>query len=206
MQSLILSRRDIKENDQIISFYTLEKGKLEVLARGVKKITSKNSAHLEPFSFVDLEIISGKGIAYLGAAQPVNYFSNIRRDLQKSLSAGFVMSALDKILHEGEKDQDIFNLILSWLEFVSLQTSESKYQTLLDSFFVKLLILLGFDITELEKASASVKVGLKELSEGNWQAVSKLEYNKQVHNFIYKALVFNTDRKVGDWGKIVNLT
>ena len=52
-----LERFKDSENDQIISLYTLEKGKQEVLARGVKKITSKNSAHLEPFSFVEVEIV-----------------------------------------------------------------------------------------------------------------------------------------------------
>ena len=65
MQAIVLARRDIKENDQIVSFYTLEKGKVELLARGVKKITSKNSAHLEPFSFVDVEVTEGKEINYL---------------------------------------------------------------------------------------------------------------------------------------------
>ena len=75
MQAIILDRKDFKEFDQIISVYTKEKGKLELLARGVKKITSKNSAHLEPFSFVDIEIAPGKGIDHLTKVQSINYFS-----------------------------------------------------------------------------------------------------------------------------------
>ena len=54
MIAVVLGRRDFHEADQIISCYTKEKGKVELLARGVKKITSKNSAHLEQFSFVDI--------------------------------------------------------------------------------------------------------------------------------------------------------
>ena len=42
MLAIVLSRRDFREFDQIVSLYTKEKGKLEVLARGVKKITSKH--------------------------------------------------------------------------------------------------------------------------------------------------------------------
>ena len=63
MLAFVLSRRDFREYDQSISLYTLEKGRLEVLARGVKKILSKNAAHLEPFCLIEAEIIQGKEIA-----------------------------------------------------------------------------------------------------------------------------------------------
>ena len=89
MQSIVLSRRDFRENDQVVSFYTLEQGKVEVLARGVKKILSKNAAFLEPFCFVEAEIIAGKEIMHLGSVQPINIFKNIRADFHKSLAAGY---------------------------------------------------------------------------------------------------------------------
>ena len=77
MKAIVLSRRDFRESDQIISLYTKEKGKLELLARGVKKITSKNSAHLEPFSLVDIDIAYGKEFNHLTKVQPIEYFKNI---------------------------------------------------------------------------------------------------------------------------------
>lgn len=145
MLSIILSRRDFREFDQIISLYTLEKGKVEVLARGVKKITSKNAAHLEPFSLVEAEIVPGKEISHLTKVVPENYFVNIRQDLQKSLAASFVVSLLDKVLHENEKDERIFFLLQDWLEFLNhLIIKSFNHQLLLDGFVVKLFQLLGF--------------------------------------------------------------
>jgi DNA repair protein RecO (recombination protein O) len=52
MMAIVLSRRDFRENDQMIVLYTLEKGKIEALAKGIKKTVSKNAAFLEPFFFV----------------------------------------------------------------------------------------------------------------------------------------------------------
>ncbi|MFZ2189930.1 MAG: DNA repair protein RecO [Candidatus Magasanikiibacteriota bacterium] len=200
MKAIVLSRRDFREADQIISLYTLEKGKMEILARGIKKITSKNSAHLEPFSLVEAEIIFGKELNYLGAVQPINYFVNIRRDLQKSLAAGFLVSTLDKLLHEGERDERIFDLAVGWLEFVNnFQFSIFNAQLLLDSFFVRLLYFLGLDIVESDKVSTGIKSELEILSKANWEEISKLEYKKSVHDFIYKFLLYNTDRKISDW-------
>ena len=159
MQAIVLARRDIKENDQIVSFYTLEKGKVELLARGVKKITSKNSAHLEPFSFVDVEVTEGKEINYLTKVHPINYFISIRKNLEKSLAAGFLVSTLNKLLHEGENDERIFNLTIGWLEYLSLESSVCRLQ-LLDAFFVKFLSLLGFDITEMKNVVGTAKEDL----------------------------------------------
>src|SRR3989339_922863 len=118
MQSIILSRRDIREYDQMISLYTLEYGKVEALARGVKKILSKNAAYLEPFCFVEAEIIPGKEIARLWSVTPINIFKNIRADLDASLAAGYVMDLVDKNIHGGEADKRMFALIKSWLEWV----------------------------------------------------------------------------------------
>lgn len=172
MQSLVLSRRDFRESDQIISFYTLEKGKVEVLARGVKKITSKNSAHLESFSYVEAEIISGKELSHLGGVQPINYFINIRQDLQKSLTAGYIVDLLDKIIHEGEKDEKLFGVTLNFLEQLNLESTICDVK-LVDGYIVTLLHCLGFDIEVVKK--------------------------NPDHKFIYKFLQQNLDRKVGDW-------
>ncbi len=205
MQSIILSRRDYREFDQIISLYTKEKGKIKALARGVKKITSKNSAHLEPFSLVEAEIIPGKEIDHLTKVVPENIFANIRRDLQKSLSAGYIVSLLDKILHEGEKDERLFAITLSWLEFVnSYKLSAISYQLMLDSYVVKLLNCLGFNITHADNIpSAEIKKDLEILNSYDWQKISNFKFQisnyQRLHDFIYKFLVYNLEGKVADW-------
>jgi len=63
MHSIVLSRRDLKEFDQIITLYTLEQGKIEVLAKGVKKILSKNSSSLLEGNLIEAEVIQAKEIA-----------------------------------------------------------------------------------------------------------------------------------------------
>lgn len=173
MMAIVLSRRDLREFDQMISVYTKEKGKLNLLARGVKKITSKNSAHLEPFSLVNIEVAPGKEIDHLTKVVPANYFSNIRVDLQKSLAAGFVASTTDKLLHTHEPDKKIFELLNGWLEYLNLQLTTYNLQ-LVDDYIVKLLKYLGYDIAVMKAIPD--------------------------HDFIYQFLLFHTERKIADWG------
>ncbi len=147
MQAIVLSRRDFRENDQIVSFYTKEKGKIELLARGVKKITSKNAAHLEPFSLVWIEMVSGKELNHLTKVVPVNFFTNIRQNFLGSRRAGFVVSFLDKMLEVGEPDKKIWDISLSYLKFIDQnlnnQSNSINLLTLVDAYIVKLLNYLG---------------------------------------------------------------
>ena len=203
MQAIVLSRRDFRESDQIISLYTLEKGKQEVLARGVKKITSKNSAHLEPFSFVEVEIVPGKEIDHLITVQPINYFSDIRKDLQKSLASAYIVNLTDRLVHSGEQDERIFELLKFWLEYISLNQFKSM---LVDGYIVILLYCLGFDITSSEIKNKEIKKDLEILASGNWEIINNLKFEgdeqKKVHNKIYNYLVFQTERRVEDWGNV----
>lgn len=179
MLSIVLSRRDFREFDQMISVYTKEKGKLNLLARGVKKIISKNSAHLEPFSLVEIEVVPGKEIDHLTKVVPVNYFSNIRADLQKSLAAGFVVSTTDKVIHTHEPDKRIFDLLVDWLQSLNLSIFQSSNLTpSIDGYIIKLLTCLGYDINQVNA--------------------------NPDHDFIYKFLLFHTDRKIADWALLTN--
>ena len=195
MKAIVLSRRDFREHDQVISVYTKDLGKQDLLARGIKKITSKNSAYLEPFSFVDIEIIKGKELDYIGSVQPVNYFKNIRQDLQKSLKAQLVVGLINRVVQVEEKDEKLFLLLKSWLEFLDnyiVISSETKcsreISLIIDGFIIKFLYLLGFGAEEF-----------LEIIEKNWDEITSLDFDKRLHNKIYQNLVNNLEFKVRDW-------
>ncbi len=142
MLGIVLSRRDFRETDQIISLYSLEKGKKEALARGVKKITSKNSGSLEPFSIVEVEIIPGKEIDRIGSVQTIELFKNIRADFNKMVLAQRAVSLVEQLFSNSEPDAPSFNIFFSWLQ--NLNQSPSASPVLLDTLVIKLLACLGF--------------------------------------------------------------
>ncbi len=208
MQAIVLSRRDFKENDQIISLYTLEHGKVEALARGVKKILSKNAAHLEPFCVVEAEIIPGKkDWAHVGSVTSVNVFKSIRADLDKSIMAGYVVGLLNKIIRPHEPDKRIFNLLTSWLAWINdenyyLERSRGS-ALLVDAFIVKFFYLLGFDITA-DPNSGIFKKDLQIILRGDWPAIIAKESQLNIHLIIYRFAVYHSERKIDDWAKLEN--
>lgn len=141
MQAIVLARQNVREFDQIISLYTRERGKVEALARGVKKFVSKNSPHLEPFSAVIAEVVPGRAGFHLTTAQPFRTFSGIRRDLKKLLAARTAVGWVEKMTHAGERDEQLFKLLFSWFAFLDRASYRPVF---LDGFFVGVLSCFGF--------------------------------------------------------------
>jgi DNA repair protein RecO (recombination protein O) len=142
MEAIILARRDFREVDQIISAYTKEEGRVDVLARGVKKIISKNASHLEPCSYIFLEKVPGKEIDHLTKVQPIRFFARIRGSAEKSFACGQAVSLVERLVDRKETDRRIFDLLSTWLVF--LEKANGFNPTMLDGFVVKLFDILGF--------------------------------------------------------------
>ncbi|TAN34053.1 DNA repair protein RecO [Patescibacteria group bacterium] len=152
--AIVLSRRDFGESDQIIFLYTLERGKVEALAKGVKKIISKNSSALEPFCLIEVEfaachhtknfgVVVGKELDRLIRARAINIFAGIRGDLDKSFMAQYAVALVNKMAPAEEKDDGIFSLLFDWLAW--LEKAETAGTGLLYGFIVKLFKRFGFE-------------------------------------------------------------
>lgn len=168
MLAIVLSRKNIREFDQTVSLYTREVGKVEVLAKGIKKIISKNSSNLEVLSVVEVEVIQGKDIDYLGRVQPIKFFKNIYSDLDKISLASYIVKIVDINILVGEEDEEVFSLIFSLLEFLDSSKSVRSSQ-LATSFIFKLWYRLGFSESE---------TGLDKWVEKSWEEVNSLNLSR----------------------------
>ncbi len=140
MLALVLKRVDYRDYDQLITLLTPEQGKITALARGVKKIVSKNSAYLEPFFLVEIEIIPGKEVKHITKVVGLNSFKKVRMDLSKSIAAQRIMALADKLIEEHEADAPVFKFIVNWLETLEEIDFKNGY---FFGFITRLFKILG---------------------------------------------------------------
>ena len=133
--------------------------------------------------------------------QPIQYFKNIRVDLERSVAAQHIVSLTDKLVQVGEEDGRIFHILKSCLEFVDSK-SEFFNLVLLDGYIVKLLNCLGFSITQDPDINSGLKKSLDILENGEWGAIFEIEFDLGLHKKIYQFLVYHTEKKVSDWRKL----
>ena len=151
-RAIILERVDFRENDSRIVCYSAEQGKMELVARGAKKVKSKLSGHLEPLTLSRLMIVQGKDLNYVGTATGEIFYPNIKENLEKLSLADQALALVEKMTREGEigGHQEIFNLLKKFLDELE---NNQKDKMPFEIFSQKLSAILGFSPEDFEELS-----------------------------------------------------
>lgn len=185
--AIILNRCAFRENDTRITLYSQDLGKLELVARGTKKLKSKLAGHLEPITFSEIMIVPGKQFDYIGTANSSDCFLNIKNDLEKLFLAGRAVKIFNKLIKEGEKDSKVFAVIFNFLNLLNKKNLQIKnYEFLYNLFVFKLLSGLGYGLNFLNCEKCRNKITDK--SNFNYKKgeiiCQKCSANQKSENFI----------------------
>jgi DNA repair protein RecO (recombination protein O) len=149
-KAIVLGKKDYREYDALVSFYSLDFGKISLLARGLKRKSSKLAGHLEPFNLVDLMIIKGREKDYVGSAISENSFLNIKNNYSRVIFAGKALGFVKDLTYPQQADFNIFLLVRDFLIFLD-NLSDDKELDLISYFFkLKLLELWGYDFSSID--------------------------------------------------------
>lgn len=140
-EAYVLKKTDLREADQLFAIYTKDYGKIDVLGRAIRKITSKLRSGVELFYFSEIEFIQGKAYKTLTDAILIDKFKNIRNDLEKTRIACQMIDLVDGLIKGQESDKRIWRLLNESFERLGLSTDLIYYY-----FFWNLLSILGYQI------------------------------------------------------------
>lgn len=140
-KGIVLSRTDFGEADRIITVLTPDKGKLRLMAKGVRKVKSKLAGGIELFSVSQLTYIEGRGeIGTLISTRLEKYYSNIVKDINR-VQLGYDLIKMLNRATEDEPEPEYFDLLETG--FQSLDDSEISADLIRTWFHAQLLQLSG---------------------------------------------------------------
>lgn len=137
---IILGHRNFTENDKLIFLYTEELGKIKVIAKGGRKITSKFTGHLETLNFCTAEIYFGPRNIILKEIITIKNFKKIRENFEKLSAALQIAEISNKILYENQKMENLCRMITEALNQLSIST---KPWLTAQSYIIKILDQAG---------------------------------------------------------------
>jgi len=142
---LIFKKTDRGESNQLFTIYARDFGKLEILGKAIRKISSKLRSGAEIFYLSEIEFIQGKTHKTLTDAILIEKFENIRRDTERLNIAYKISDDLDNFVKGQEADEKIWNLLLETLNNLnSLEIRNSELEILYYYFFWNLVSILGY--------------------------------------------------------------
>jgi DNA repair protein RecO (recombination protein O) len=140
-EGIILGRINYGEADRIISVFSKDKGKISLIAKGVRRPKSRKRGHIEIFSRISFQAVSGRGLDIMTEAEIIDDFKIIRISLKKVSLAYYFMEVIGKITHGGEGNLGVYELLVECLE--KLKTTKLLKKLRLE-FVQNLIILLGY--------------------------------------------------------------
>jgi len=136
------------EADRVLHLYTLDRGRVGAVAKGVRKTTSRFGARLEPLSHVELMLHQGSGeLQTVTGVTLVRAHSAAREDYYR-LSAGLIgAEAMLRLFSEQEANERAFTALTRFLDLLD-EAPHLEERPALDplalSFQLKLLWLSGY--------------------------------------------------------------
>lgn len=139
-QALVLRARDLGEADKILTLYTKEEGKVQAVAKGVRKATSRLRGGVQLFSHTRLLLYRGRSLDTVSQSETINAFAGICDDLTILTYASYLVELLDSAVPDREPHPGIFRLTVSCLDLLRSQDPElvARY------YEIRLLSFLGY--------------------------------------------------------------
>lgn len=140
-EGIVIRRRNVGEADRLLTVFTKQHGKIIIKAKGIRRISSRRSAHVELLNFVRLSLYRGRVHSILTEAEMLNNFSSLKDNLKSVGLAYHICELVDGLCAENQENAKAFNLLFEVLS----KLSEKEDEALTVSNFEKdLLFALGF--------------------------------------------------------------
>ena len=184
-EAIILRQRDFGNTSLIFTFYTLDHGKIECLAKGIKKKISRGEGGMEIFSRVELIYYEkeARSLRLLSHSYILNSFKSLRASLLKLACASYFLELVNRLIHGEEKNEKIYYLLLNSLLYLEHAQDINK---LIHFFEVKLIGLLGYGLSLV--LNPAVKGIIRFLEKADFEALSRLKISEKHENHLQAVL------------------
>lgn len=198
-QGIILQKQGRGEADRLLTIYTKDFGKTEVLAKAVRKISSKLRSSTELFYLSEVEFIQGKAYKTLTDAILIDRFALIRDDLSKLRVAHKIAEDFDNFVKAPERDPKIWQLLNEAFTKLNNWKAVNSLEIIYHFFFWNFVSLLGYQpkisgcSIQDKKVDCDIVKIIKVILRKDWQLLSRLKLNP-AH--------FKLLKKVSEWYRV----
>ncbi len=142
--AVVLRVQKLGESDRIITLLTRRHGRIRAVARGVRKMTSRYGARLEPFGHVDVQWALGSGLHTISQVEGLALLGkHFVEDYPRYTAACAIMETAERLT--SEEDQPALRLFLLTLGALrALADGEHAGTLVLDAYLLRAMAHEGW--------------------------------------------------------------
>ncbi len=151
-EAFVIRQRKLPSKDNIVTLFTHDVGKISVLAKGIKSITSRRLSHTQTLNLITVVLRKHHDYWYLNETSLISAFSTIKNDEAKANLMYLLVYVLDRLLPDSQQELEIYRKTKKFITEIAKSTDDLTGQWSL--FLNNLMQVLGYSqnqksITEL---------------------------------------------------------
>jgi len=139
--AIVLRQRRLGDVDKVVTLYTANFGKLDAVAKGVRKATSRLAGQVEPLNHAHFLLAKGRNLEIITQAQTIESFQPLREDLERLSRALYAAELLDRFTEDHAENFTLYRLLLDTLRRLS---TRRDLDVILRFYEMSLLAHLGY--------------------------------------------------------------
>lgn len=192
VNALVLKSTEYKENDRILTLFTLERGIICANIRGVKKADAKLKFAAQPFCFAEYVLAEKSGRFTVTQASLHDSFYELSFDLTAYYAAYAMLEYVCAFLPEGEADGELFDLTVNGLKTLCYFGGDKR--VVLAKYLLDALSLSGFGFNPEQCRECGNEISGKVYLDGksgcclcgDCAKAGDIEFNISTYEFIKK--------------------
>ena len=140
-EAIIIKKTKLGEADRILTLYTPNLGKIQAVAKGVRRPRSKMAGHLELLTHSLVSLARGRNLDTVTGSQTIDGFLPLKSDLKLTSYALYAVELVEQFTADHDENQPLFELLLKTLHQLC---QETDHELTLRYFELHLLDLVGY--------------------------------------------------------------
>ena len=124
VEAINIRSRNTGEADKIITLFSKGRGKIQAIAKGARRPTSKFGGRLEIFSHNHLQLATARSLDIISQCETIESFYKLRESKEKLNTGFYFIKLVDIITEDRQRNDELFDLLLEALhalgEFVDV--------------------------------------------------------------------------------------
>lgn len=136
-QGIVLKSVPYKENDALITVYFHDYGKMTLIAKGVKKLKSKNASAVMTLTCCEFTFIPRKGLSLLIKATALDYYRYIKENIVLEAYATYFAEFVLKNEEDNHPNENVYHYLKCSLEALNQGYVYKMVYLLYNAFILK---------------------------------------------------------------------
>lgn len=140
-EAIVIRTRKYGEADSLLTLYSRERGKIDAIAKGVRKLKSSKRGGVQLFTHGHFLLYEGRNLHTVTQCEAIDSFLALSTDLVKMTYATYISELVDGFAVAGEGSDIVFALILVTF---NLLAAYDDPELVVRAFEIRLMDIMGY--------------------------------------------------------------